>query len=57
MEQKGYIITFEPQNDITVNTDKTLLMQVFYNLINNALTYTGSDKRIYVSQTIKELQG
>ena len=54
MEQKGYIITFEPQNDITVNTDKTLLMQVFYNLINNALTYTGSDKRIYVSQTIKE---
>lgn len=54
MEQKGYIITFNSQNNITVNTDKTLLMQVFYNLVNNALTYTGADKQIYVSQSVSE---
>ena len=54
IRDRGYIITFNSQNNITVNTDKTLLMQVFYNLVNNALTYTGADKQIYVSQSVSE---
>jgi len=52
-EQDGYTIDFEYEYDVTVNTDETRIMQALYNLINNAVTYTGADKRVTVSQTVK----
>ena len=51
-ERGNYKIIFRPEYNITVNTDKTILMQVFYNLLGNAVTYTGDDKTVYVSQSI-----
>lgn len=51
-ERGGYKIIFEPDCAVTVNTDKTILMQVFYNLLGNAVTYTGDNKIIYVSQSL-----
>ncbi|MBQ7499774.1 MAG: HAMP domain-containing histidine kinase [Clostridia bacterium] len=50
-EKEGYEITFSADEDIYTVTDGAKFMQALYNLINNALTYTGEDKKIYVEQT------
>ena len=50
-EQDGYTIVFEPERDAYVRADEIKVQQVVYNLINNALTYTGADKTVVVSQT------
>lgn len=51
VEPKGYAICFEPDEHFTVTADENRISQVIYNLIGNALTYTGEDKRITVTQT------
>ena len=51
-EQDGYHIVFEPTEDVTVCADEMQVQQVIYNLINNALTYTGPDKTVTVYQRI-----
>ena len=50
----GYKITFVCENDeeIFVNADETRLLQVVYNLINNAINYTGEDKCVTVRQDV-----
>jgi signal transduction histidine kinase len=35
-----------------VNSDENRILQVLYNLVNNAVTYTGADKRVQVRQLI-----
>jgi Signal transduction histidine kinase len=50
-EKDGYVIHFESDCDVTVKADKIRILQVLYNLINNAINYTGDDKKIFVSQT------
>ena len=49
-EQDGYIIHFEYEQHVQVLADKMKVGQVVYNLINNALTYTGEDKTVIVRQ-------
>ena len=51
VEPKGYTIRFEPGEHFTVTADETRIGQVIYNLVGNALTYTGEDKTITVMQT------
>jgi len=51
IEKDGYKITFEKDCDVNVNGDELKLTQVIYNLINNAITYTGEDKTIIIRQT------
>jgi len=48
----GYRIEFEADEDISINGDRKMLLQVLYNLINNAINYTGTDKLVKVSQTV-----
>lgn len=48
---EGYDISFESNGDIYVEADETLILQVLYNLISNAVNYTGSDKKVYVRLT------
>ena len=55
-EQDGYRIIFEPDADALVCADETKVQQVIYNLINNALTYTGSDRTVTVKQTLTKNQ-
>ncbi len=50
IEKDGYTIRFEPQNDMLVYADEIKIGQVIYNLVNNALTYTGMDKTVTVTQ-------
>ena len=46
-EKDGYIIEYEGF-DIDITADKNKLKQTIYNLINNAINYTGEDKKVYV---------
>ena len=51
VEPKGYAICFEPDAHCIVTADETRIGQVIYNLIGNALTYTGEDKKVTILQT------
>ncbi len=50
---EGYCIKFRYDCSVTVSGDATRLMQVLYNLVNNAVVHTGSDKTVTVTQTVK----
>lgn len=50
----GYRIVFEPACDAMVLADEVKVQQVVYNLINNALIYTGEDRTVTVVQTVKD---
>lgn len=52
MATEGYEIRFEPGCRLTVEADKIKLTQVIYNLINNAITYTGEDKLVIIRQML-----
>ena len=45
---------FEPEGEAWVIADEVQAQQVIYNLINNALTYTGEDKRVTISQRVAD---
>ncbi len=47
----GYHIDFRAEESVFVFTDKSKLLQAFYNIVNNAITYTGEDKLVTVEQT------
>lgn len=47
---EGYEIVFEHGENVTVNADELKISQAVYNLINNAINYTGDDKRVTVRQ-------
>ena len=49
-----YSITFHAEEEILVCADKLKISQVIYNLVNNALTYTGEDKRVMLEQETDE---
>ncbi|MBQ8161733.1 MAG: HAMP domain-containing histidine kinase [Clostridia bacterium] len=46
----GYCIDFSPSEHIQTHADETRIGQVVYNLLGNALTYTGDDKTVTVLQ-------
>jgi signal transduction histidine kinase len=48
--QEGYKIDFLAEENINVVADNGMILQVVYNLINNAINYTGSDKYVEVKQ-------
>lgn len=55
-ERDGYKITFESDRDVFVEADEGRILQVMYNLINNAVNYTGEDKTVVIRQTVTAAQ-
>ncbi|MBQ9718963.1 MAG: two-component sensor histidine kinase, partial [Clostridia bacterium] len=51
-EKDGYTIRFEADRDVFVEADEGRILQVVYNLINNAVNYTGEDKTVVIRQTV-----
>ncbi len=52
-EQDGYHVEYRYDRPVKVNADPLRVGQVVYNLINNALTYTGEDKTVTVTQEVE----
>ena len=54
IRHNGYRILFETEGEAEVSADRGMILQVIYNLINNAVNYTGESLRVRVSITLKE---
>ena len=52
-KRQGYAIHWSAEGSVIVNADRKMILQVFYNLINNAINYTGDDKQVWVRQAVK----
>ena len=52
VDRDGYKIEFIADGDAFVNADSIMMLQVLYNLINNAVNYTGDDKMVTVNQEL-----
>lgn len=50
--QDGYTIELSIDKNAYVIADSTMILQVIYNLINNAINYSGEDKHVSVVQKI-----
>ena len=48
----GYRVEFSFDRQVDVVADQTMILQVIYNLINNAINYTGEDKLVRVTQQL-----
>ncbi|WP_302762128.1 sensor histidine kinase [Christensenella hongkongensis] len=54
VEQDGYTLEFIHGDDVFVEADMVKITQVVYNLVNNAITYTGKDKKVVVRQVVRD---
>ncbi len=52
VENGGYQIKFNFDEEVYVNADDTKMSQVVYNLVNNAINYCGNDKLVVVNQKV-----
>lgn len=53
-EVDGYTIDFIYDREVDVYADEQKMFQVLYNLVNNAINYTGDDKKVTVIQQVKD---
>lgn len=51
-EQQGYKFFVTADKDFEINADVIKMEQVLYNLINNAVNYTGENKTVYITQIV-----
>ena len=49
VENKGYTFLLDVDDGLFIQADEIKIGQVLYNLIGNAVNYTGDDKRVYIS--------
>ena len=54
IEKESYDFVFNYKNPAFVTADKQKIEQVIYNLINNAINYTGKDKKVEIKITQNE---
>lgn len=52
-EQKGYRFFLSIDASHTIDADVQRIEQVLYNLINNAVNYTGENKTVYITQLMR----
>ncbi len=51
-EKDNYTVTFNADENVLVTADRTMILQVIYNLVNNALNYTGDDRCVTIDQSV-----
>jgi signal transduction histidine kinase len=52
LKKEGFEITFSHNGDVYVDADKAKIDRAFYNLLINAINYSGDNRNILVEQTI-----
>lgn len=52
LEENGYKFFVSAKSDFETEADVIKIEQVLYNLINNAVNYTGENKTVYITQLI-----
>ena len=52
VQQNGYQVVFHPAAQVKAIADEQRIAQVVYNLVGNALTYTGEDKTVEIHQEV-----
>lgn len=52
-EKDGYRFIADIGEDLTVYADEGMILQVFSNLLNNAMTYTGEDKTVRIETVVQ----
>ncbi len=53
IRHEGYRIdTVIDVDEVLVKADRTMILQVIYNLVGNAVNYTGAQKRVLVTETV-----
>ncbi len=55
IKNDGYCIHSDIERSLYVSADPIKITQAIYNLLNNAINYTGPDKQIYI--TLKQITG
>ncbi|MDD2534371.1 MAG: HAMP domain-containing sensor histidine kinase [Eubacteriales bacterium] len=53
-EAEGYHVDFEATEKVTISGDAARIEQVMYNLLTNAVHYTGADHRVLVRQSVTD---
>jgi signal transduction histidine kinase len=53
VKAKGFCINFEYDREVAISADERMILQVIYNLLNNAVNYTGKDKTVNIRQEVK----
>lgn len=56
-EKEGRTIEFIHEHVVMVTADRTRILQVIYNFINNALTHSDADKPVQITQKITQRDG
>ncbi len=51
VERDGLIMSFKAEREVYVRADRIMILQVVYNLINNAVNYCGEDRTVIVLQS------
>ena len=49
----GYEIHFAWEREVFIYADRSKILQVVYNLVNNAINYTGEDKKVHIRQIVE----
>lgn len=52
LRSEGYHIEFDAGEDIMIPADESKLSQIVYNLLINAVNYTGEDRRVLIRQIL-----
>ena len=53
-ERDGYRVQLQCDCELCVTADRSAILRVVYNLINNAINYTGDDKLVTVRQIYRD---
>jgi len=54
VKMEGYTISFIYDNNVMITADETRITQALYNLLVNAINYSGDDKNIVVKQLLSK---
>lgn len=53
VKNQGYQLSFDYNEDVYIRADEVKITQAFYNLLLNAITYSGTDRTVIIRQSMQ----